>query len=194
MRRLWPPLMRAKRGRKTPPHHRDAAGLAVAREPGESRFSFRDLCPRRRMPKPTAPTAKPAPPCAHIPCDCPTYLPTSCFPLVLLRVNRSTDLAGNYALTDFQPIRSRPFVDHPTLHHERHLLDGADVLRRIAAHGDDVGIEPGPQLAEAILLTEDARVYPSFGETLPSSDLRLPKGLDVAAGGLSSAACALTPV
>ena len=33
-----------------------------------------------------------------------------------------------------------------------------------------------------------------FGGTFPSSDLRSAKGLDVAAGGLSSASCALTPV
>lgn len=36
--------------------------------------------------------------------------------------------------------------------------------------------------------------YSSLGGTFPSSDLRPPKGLDVAAGGLSSAASALTPV
>jgi hypothetical protein len=36
--------------------------------------------------------------------------------------------------------------------------------------------------------------YPSLGETFPSNDLRSPKGLDVAAAGLSSALRALTPV
>ena len=48
-------------------------------------------------------------------------------------------------------------MDGAVLHHEPHAGDLADVVDRVAAEGDDVGIFPDSDAAEVLLLAQQPR-------------------------------------
>src|SRR5713226_8467361 len=49
------------------------------------------------------------------------------------------------------------FVDRPAFHHEVHVLQQGDVLQRVAAHRDEVGVLPRRDRADVLLLAEQGR-------------------------------------
>ena len=54
-------------------------------------------------------------------------------------------------------------VDYAALHHERDVLEHADVVEWIAGHGDDVGIVAGLERAELVLPVEQPGAVEQIG-------------------------------
>src|SRR5258708_14807944 len=74
----------------------------------------------------------------------------------------------------------RPEYD-ASLHHEYHVAYGVDVARRIAAHGDQVGQQPGTHGPDLILHVNQSRVRARRGAeglqrpcTVVDEELELP--------------------